>query len=55
MSKMIAMVFFMVFALPKNILTYLYQRETAHVKAFWKGCMWNATHLSNGNKLKLFA
>lgn len=54
-SKMLAMVFFLLFALPKNILTYIYQREMEHVKAFCKGCLWNATHLSNGNKYKLFA
>jgi GT2 family glycosyltransferase len=54
-SKMIAMGFFLFLALPKNLLTYLYHREMEHVKAFWKACMWNATHLSDGNKFKLFA
>jgi GT2 family glycosyltransferase len=53
-SKMIAMMFFLFFAIPKNMITYLAQRETAHIKAFWRGCAWNVTHLSNGNKLKLF-
>jgi GT2 family glycosyltransferase len=55
LSKIMAMAFFLCFALPKNLLTYLYQREIQHVKAFWKGCIWNATHLSDGNKFKLFA
>lgn len=54
-SKAMAMTYFLLFALPKNLLSYMIQRETAHVKAFWKGCVWNITHLSNGSKLKLFA
>jgi GT2 family glycosyltransferase len=53
-SKMMAMMFFLFFAFPKNLLTYLFQKEIAHVKAFWRGCVWNITHLSNGNKMKLF-
>jgi GT2 family glycosyltransferase len=55
LSKMVAMAFFVLFAFPKNLVTYLYQREIEHVKAFCKGCLWNATHLSNGSKFKLFA
>jgi GT2 family glycosyltransferase len=55
MNKALAVAFFLFLALPKNILKYLYQREIQHVKAFWKACLWNATHLSNGNKFKLFA
>jgi GT2 family glycosyltransferase len=54
MPKIMAMLFFLCFAFPKNLLTYMIQRETEHIKAFWKGCIWNLTHLSNGNKLKLF-
>lgn len=54
LSKVIAMAFFLIFALPKNIMKYLYQREIEHVKAFWKGCTWNLTHLADGNKFKIF-
>ncbi|HYG00991.1 MAG TPA: glycosyltransferase family 2 protein [Chryseosolibacter sp.] len=53
--KMLSLMFFVIFSLPKNILTYLKQREMQHVKAFWRACVWNITHLSNGNKMKLFA
>jgi hypothetical protein len=55
LSKMMAMSFFLFISLPKNLITYLSQREIEHIKAFWKGCIWNVTHLSNGSKLKLFA
>jgi GT2 family glycosyltransferase len=54
-QKAMAMAFFMFFAMPKNLFSYLYQREIQHVKAFWRGCIWNATHLSDGNRFKLFA
>jgi GT2 family glycosyltransferase len=54
-SKLLAMAFFVLVSMPKNLITYLYQREIEHIKAFWRACLWNATHLSNGNKLKLFA
>jgi GT2 family glycosyltransferase len=53
--KLLAMLFFVCFSVPKNLLTYLIHREVAHIKAFWSGCVWNVTHLSNGNKLKPFA
>lgn len=55
LSKALAFMYFACFALPKNILSYLAHREIEHVKAFWRGCIWNLTHLSNGNKFKLFA
>lgn len=54
LNKVLSFAFFMFLAFPKNILKYLYHRELAHVKAFWKACVWNATHLSDGNKFKLF-
>ena len=53
--KMMSLMFFVTFSLPKNILTYVKQREIEHVKAFWRACVWNITHLSNGSKMKLFA
>jgi GT2 family glycosyltransferase len=52
--KIMAMLYFLCLALPKNLISYLAQRELEHIKAFWRGCVWNVTHLSNGNKLKLF-
>jgi GT2 family glycosyltransferase len=53
-SKLMAMAFFLFISIPKNVTRYLYQREIEHIKAFWRACLWNVTHLSNGNKLKLF-
>ncbi|HEY2726327.1 MAG TPA: glycosyltransferase family 2 protein [Parafilimonas sp.] len=34
------------FTLPKNTINFLFKKETDHLKAFWKGLMWN---LSNHN------
>jgi GT2 family glycosyltransferase len=55
MSKAMALGFFLFFSLPKNLLTYLAQRELEHIKAFWRGCIWNITHLSDGNKMRFLA
>jgi GT2 family glycosyltransferase len=30
--------------LPKNTFVFLFQRETKHLKAFWKGLFWNLTN-----------
>jgi GT2 family glycosyltransferase len=49
------LLFFVAVTLPKNFISYLLKRDTAHLKAFWKALHWNLTHLSNGEKLKLFA
>lgn len=54
MRKIFWIIFFLMFSLPKNSITYLLQRDTDHGKAFWKGLLWNVTHLSNGQKLKIF-
>lgn len=55
MTKISWVFFFLLFSLPKNALTYILQREPAHGKAFWKALVWNLTHFSDGQKLKLFA
>lgn len=34
-------VFFACFSIPKNSLMYLINREPEHLKAFWKGVVWN--------------
>jgi GT2 family glycosyltransferase len=49
------MIFFLLFTLPKNAIKYTLQNDADHAKAFWRGLKWNITHLSNGEKLKLFA
>jgi GT2 family glycosyltransferase len=54
-KKIFWIIFFLSFSLPKNALTYMFQRDIEHGKAFWKGLLWNLTHFSNGRKMKLFA
>jgi GT2 family glycosyltransferase len=54
-KKISWIVFFLMFSLPKNALTFLLQRDADHGKAFWKGLIWNLTHLSNGQRLRPFA
>jgi GT2 family glycosyltransferase len=49
------LVFFVTVTLPKSFITYLLKRDMEHLKAFWKALHWNLTHLSNGEKMKLFA
>lgn len=54
LKKMTWILFFLLFSLPKNALMFTLQRDIEHGKAFWKGLLWNITHLNNGKKLKLF-
>lgn len=46
--KLSARIFFLsyllVFTIPKNTLTFLVRKESAHLKAFWKGIFWNLKH-----------
>ena len=41
--------YYMLLTLPKNTMTFLFNKETDHLKAFWKGFLWN---LSNYNLKK---
>lgn len=52
-KKMTWILFFIIFSLPKNAVMFTL-RDVNHAKAFWKGLIWNITHLDNGEKLKLF-
>lgn len=54
-TKILWILFYISVSLPKNLLTYAYQRDKEHSKAFWKGLVWNLTHLPDGKKMKLFA
>jgi GT2 family glycosyltransferase len=38
--------YYMLFTLPKNTFSFLFKKETDHLRAFWKGFLWN---LSNYN------
>jgi GT2 family glycosyltransferase len=53
-KKITWIVFFLLLSLPKNALMFALRRDLEHAKAFWKGLLWNMTHLNNGKKLKLF-
>jgi GT2 family glycosyltransferase len=53
-KKITWILFFLLFSLPRNALRFTLQRDLQHGKAFWKGLLWNFTHLNNGRKLKLF-
>lgn len=54
LKKMIWLLFFLLFSLPKNTLKFILQSDREHTRAFWQGLVWNITHLTNGEKLKLF-
>jgi GT2 family glycosyltransferase len=51
LTKISWVFFFLIFSIPKNTAGYIIKRDTAQLKAFWKGFIWNATHLTNGKKL----
>ena len=53
-KKMTWILFFLFFSLPKNALMFTLKRDMEHARAFWKGLLWNFTHLENGKKAKLF-
>lgn len=54
-KKLAWLLFFLLVSLPKNALMYTLKRDLEHAKAFWRGLVWNITHLNNGKKLRLFA
>ncbi|HEX8039912.1 MAG TPA: glycosyltransferase family 2 protein [Chryseosolibacter sp.] len=54
-KKITWILFFLFFTLPKNAMMFTLRRDVEHASAFWKGLLWNVTHLDNGKKLKLFA
>ncbi len=48
LTKFSWMLFFVVFSIPKNSLKFLLSRELEHLKAFWKGFLWNINHRTDG-------
>jgi len=52
--KLTWILFFLFFSLPKNAVKFTLKRDLEHARAFWKGLMWNVTHLDNGKKMKMF-
>jgi GT2 family glycosyltransferase len=51
LTKVSWILFFLIFSIPKNTAGYILKRDTAQLKAFWKGFIWNAMHFTNGKKL----
>lgn len=49
-KKITWILFFVLFTLPKNMLVFALRREAQHVRAFWKGLVWNMTHLEDGKR-----
>lgn len=47
-SKLSWIVFFLLFSIPKNSLTFLLKGEINHLKSFWRGLLWHTKHKSNG-------
>lgn len=43
-NRIIFLLYLALFTIPKNTLQFLLKRERAHLKAFWKGIMWNVKH-----------
>lgn len=54
LNKLSWILFFLFVSLPKNAVAFTLKRDPEHSKAFWKGLYWNMTHLTNGQKLRLF-
>ncbi|MBC9928786.1 glycosyltransferase family 2 protein [Chitinophaga qingshengii] len=44
-ARLVFMLYFTLLTVPKNTLQFVLKRESAHLKAFWKGIIWNLTHL----------
>lgn len=43
-NRIIFLLYLALFTIPKNTLQFLLKREREHLKAFWKGIMWNVKH-----------
>jgi GT2 family glycosyltransferase len=50
-EKISWILFFVLFSIPKNSLFFILNKETDHLKAFWKGFLWNTTHRPDGRRL----
>lgn len=43
-NRIIFLLYLTLFTIPKNTLQFLLKREKEHLRAFWKGIMWNVKH-----------
>jgi len=50
LKKLSWMLFFLLFSIPKNSISFILKNETTHLKAFWKGFLWNIIHRADGTR-----
>lgn len=43
-NRIIFLLYLTLFTIPKNTLQFILNREKEHLRAFWKGIMWNVKH-----------
>lgn len=43
-TRIIFLLYLMTFTIPKNTFSFLIRKENEHLKAFWRGIMWNVKH-----------
>jgi GT2 family glycosyltransferase len=43
-NRIIFLLYLTLFTIPKNTLQFLLKKEKEHLRAFWKGIMWNVKH-----------
>jgi GT2 family glycosyltransferase len=55
MIKLSWILFFIFFSIPKNSFSFMINSETDHLKAFWRGFLWNIRHRSNGDPYSVSA
>lgn len=44
-ARLVFLLYFIFFTVPKNTLQFLLKREATHLKAFWRGIAWNMKNL----------
>ena len=44
-ARLVFILYFIFFTVPKNSLQFLFRREDNHLKAFWRGIVWNMKNL----------
>ncbi len=47
MTKLVSVIFQLFISCPKNTLKYLSKRQFLHLKAYWKGILWNFFHFKS--------
>jgi GT2 family glycosyltransferase len=50
LKKISWMLFFLLFSIPKNSISFILKSDISHLKAFWKGLLWNVIHRADGTR-----